>query len=48
LNDRRATTHWMDAPLLASRYPAVTVDPDVLYVDEGPVLTSADSARHAT
>jgi transcriptional regulator GlxA family with amidase domain len=44
LNDRRATTHWMDAPLLASRYPAVTVDPDVLYVDEGPVLTSAGIA----
>jgi transcriptional regulator GlxA family with amidase domain len=41
LAGRRATTHWMDAPLLASRYPELTVDPDVLYVDEGSVLTSA-------
>lgn len=44
LDGRRATTHWMDAPLLASRYPAVQVDPDVLYVDEGQVLTSAGIA----
>ncbi|BAH40274.1 MAG TPA: AraC family transcriptional regulator [Gemmatimonas aurantiaca] len=44
LDGRRATTHWMDAPLLASRYPQVRVDPDVLYVDEGQVLTSAGIA----
>jgi transcriptional regulator GlxA family with amidase domain len=41
LDGRRATTHWLDAAELAGRYPAVTVDPDVLYVDEGNVLTSA-------
>lgn len=44
LDGRRATTHWLAARLLATRYPAVTVDPDVLYVDEGPVLTSAGAA----
>ena len=44
LDGRRATTHWIDAPLLASRFPRVTVDPDVLYVDEGSVLTSAGIA----
>jgi AraC family transcriptional activator FtrA len=41
LDGRRATTHWAFAPLLRERFPAVTVDPDVLFVDEGPVLTSA-------
>ncbi|HET7551428.1 MAG TPA: helix-turn-helix domain-containing protein [Gemmatimonadaceae bacterium] len=41
LDGRRATTHWLDAPALAERYPAVAVDPGVLYVDEGSVLTSA-------
>jgi transcriptional regulator GlxA family with amidase domain len=44
LDGRRATTHWRHAALLAERYPAVTVDPDVLYVDEGSVLTSAGVA----
>jgi transcriptional regulator GlxA family with amidase domain len=44
LDGRRATTHWADAELLASRFPRVTVDPDVLYVDEGQVLTSAGIA----
>ncbi|PWR19231.1 transcriptional regulator FtrA [Zavarzinia compransoris] len=44
LDGRRATTHWRHAARLAERYPAVTVDPDVLYVDEGQVLTSAGSA----
>ena len=44
LNGRRATTHWRDAGELASRHPAVDVDPDVLYVDEGSVLTSAGVA----
>jgi AraC family transcriptional activator FtrA len=44
LDGRRATTHWMDASLLAARYPRVQVDPDVLYVDEGQVLTSAGLA----
>jgi AraC family transcriptional activator FtrA len=44
LDGRRATTHWRYADELARRYPAVTVDPDVLYVDEGQVLTSAGTA----
>lgn len=44
LDGRRATTHWMHTAELARRYPAVDVDPNVLYVDEGPVLTSAGTA----
>ncbi len=44
LNGKRATTHWRYADLLARRYPEIRVDPDVLYVDEGSVLTSAGSA----
>ena len=44
LDGRRATTHWRYAEELASRYPEIDVDPDVLYVDEGRVLTSAGSA----
>ena len=44
LDGRRATTHWMHAADLAERYPAVDVDPRVLYVDEGDVLTSAGTA----
>src|SRR5262249_54222683 len=44
LDGRRATTHWMHAAGLARRYPSVHVDPSVLYVDEGDVITSAGSA----
>jgi transcriptional regulator GlxA family with amidase domain len=44
LDGRRATTHWAHAERLARRYPAVTVDAGVLYVDEGDVLTSAGVA----
>jgi transcriptional regulator GlxA family with amidase domain len=44
LDGRRATTHWAAAAALARRYPAVHVEPDVLYVDEGDVLTSAGAA----
>lgn len=44
LDGRRATTHWLDASALAARYPAVEVDPTVLYVDEGDILTSAGLA----
>jgi AraC family transcriptional activator FtrA len=44
LDGRRAATHWGWASLLAARYPAVSVDPRVLYVDEGDVLTSAGMA----
>ena len=44
LAGRRVTTHWRYAEALADRYPDITVVPDVLYVDEGQVLTSAGSA----
>jgi transcriptional regulator GlxA family with amidase domain len=44
LDGRRATTHWQYASLLARSFPRVEVDPDVLYVDEGDVLTSAGVA----
>ena len=44
LDGRRCTTHWMHADDLARRFPAATVDPAVLYVDEDPVITSAGSA----
>jgi transcriptional regulator GlxA family with amidase domain len=44
LDGRRATTHWRYASELARRYPRVTVDPGVLYLDEGQVITSAGTA----
>jgi len=44
LDGRPATTHWFHAAELARRYPAVRLDPDVLYVDDGDVLTSAGTA----
>lgn len=44
LDGLRATTHWRYAEIFAARYPKVHLDPDVLYVDEGRVLTSAGSA----
>jgi transcriptional regulator GlxA family with amidase domain len=44
LDGRRATTHWAHTGALAARYPRVAVDPDVLYVDNGRVLTSAGKA----
>ncbi|MEU6090579.1 helix-turn-helix domain-containing protein [Streptomyces sp. NPDC047085] len=44
LDGWRATTHWMAAGDLAERYPKVTVDPNVLYVDNGQLLTSAGAA----
>jgi AraC family transcriptional activator FtrA len=44
LDGRRATTHWRYADALQRMYPRVTVDPAVLYVDEGQILTSAGSA----
>jgi AraC family transcriptional regulator, transcriptional activator FtrA len=44
LDGRRATTHWRYAELLRSRYPKIRVDPRVLYVDAGQLLTSAGSA----
>jgi len=44
LDGRRATTHWDSTERLARHYPRVSVDPSVLYVDEGSVLTSAGVA----
>jgi transcriptional regulator GlxA family with amidase domain len=44
LDGRRATTHWAHTEALADRHPRVEVDPDVLYVDNGSVLTSAGKA----
>ncbi len=44
LSGKRATTHWHYAEQLAQVYPDIRVEPDVLYVDEGRVLTSAGSA----
>ena len=41
LDGRPATTHWNSASELARRYPAVKLNPAVLYVDDGDVLTSA-------
>lgn len=44
LDGRPATTHWCYAATLQQRYPLVRVEPDVLYVDDGDVLTSAGCA----
>lgn len=44
LDGRRAATHWRHAQQLGRDYPCVRVDPDVLYVDDGQVLTAAGSA----
>jgi AraC family transcriptional activator FtrA len=44
LDGKRATTHWRYAEALARRYPRIAVDPNVLYIDAGQVLTSAGSA----
>jgi len=44
LDGRRATTHWRYADAFRERFPRVEVDANVLYVDEGGILTSAGSA----
>jgi transcriptional regulator GlxA family with amidase domain len=44
LDGRRATTHWSHAEELARRYPKVRVDPNVLYVEDGDIFTSAGTA----
>lgn len=44
LDGRKATTHWLYADALRTRYPDIEVDPGVLYVDEDQILTSAGSA----
>lgn len=43
LDDRRATTHWMDCDELARRYPNITVERDPIYVRDRGVYTSAGS-----
>jgi transcriptional regulator GlxA family with amidase domain len=44
LDGRAATTHWYWAKDLAQRYPLISVNPDVLYVDDGDIITSAGTA----
>ncbi|WP_406725574.1 helix-turn-helix domain-containing protein [Streptomyces sp. GD-15H] len=44
LDGRRAAAHWRHADALTRLYPHLTVEPDVLYVDEDPVITSAGTA----
>lgn len=44
LDGHRATTHWRYTGELAERFPNILVDPDVLYVDSGQLITSAGSA----
>ena len=44
LDGKRVTTHWRDAKQLAAQFPKLRVDADVLFVDEGSILTSAGSA----
>jgi AraC family transcriptional activator FtrA len=45
LDGKRATTHWRYAERLAAGFPKILVEPDVLYIDEGQVLTSAPGRR---
>ncbi|MDL5205520.1 helix-turn-helix domain-containing protein [Streptomyces sp. ALI-76-A] len=44
LDGRRATTHWQVVDAFRQRYPGVDLDPDVLFVDDGRILTSAGAA----
>jgi transcriptional regulator GlxA family with amidase domain len=44
LDGRRATTHWHYTQVMRQRYPLIEVDENVLFVDEGSVLTSAGAA----
>jgi AraC family transcriptional regulator, transcriptional activator FtrA len=44
LDDRPCTTHWMHAGELGERFPRAKVDPDVLFVDDGNLITSAGTA----
>lgn len=44
LDDKAATTHWRHADRLRRQYPQIDVRPDVLYIDNGSILTSAGSA----
>ena len=47
LDGRRCTTHWAYGEKLARMYPAALVDTDVLFVDDGPITTSAGTAGSA-
>lgn len=44
LDGKRATTHWRWASELATRFPAVRVEPEVLYIDQGRLVTGAGAA----
>ncbi len=44
LDGRRATTHWRYAQTMAAMYPEIDVDPNVLYVQDGRIITSAGTA----
>ncbi len=44
LDGRRCTTHWRHAAEFTSRFPAADLDPDVLFVDDGNIITSAGTA----
>lgn len=44
LDGRRSTTHWMYTDRLAAQHPGTTVDPDVLFVEDRGVVTSAGTA----
>lgn len=44
LDGRRASTHWRDADQLASEFPAVIVDSDPIFIQDGPIWTSAGVA----
>jgi transcriptional regulator GlxA family with amidase domain len=44
LDGKRGTTHWRYADVMARMYPAIEVDPDVLYVQSGNIITSAGTA----
>ncbi|MFC1403923.1 MULTISPECIES: helix-turn-helix domain-containing protein [Streptacidiphilus] len=44
LDGRRCTTHWRHTDQLAKRHPEAVLDPDVLFVDDGEIITSAGTA----
>lgn len=44
LDGRRCTSHWVNVEELAERYPNAKIDPDVLFVDDGDLITSAGTA----
>lgn len=44
LDGRRATTHWMYADTMTAMFPQIDVDPDVLFVQDGRIITSAGTA----